>query len=156
MIDLMKQVVEALKTKVAINLEEVKKNEIRFRTMVLEENCNVNSLEITSIIENNKGLLAENLDFINIQISILRFIEKYQYLFVNQNVNGDDYSEPEYNAGSSDYFELTIKGDLPFSLAHPLFHDNTFFGQLMNYYESREEYEKCSELIKMRAFNNLN
>ena len=155
MIELMKQTVEVLKTKVAVNLEEIRKNETRFRLIVAEGINKIHVLELNSIIENNKGLLAENIDIINIQISILRFIEKYQYTLITQNV-AQDFIELEENMESMDYFDLTIKGDLPYSPAHHLFNDDSFFGKLMSYYESKEDYEKCSDLIKMHAFNNLN
>ncbi len=155
MIELMKNAVEVLKTKVAINLEEIRKNETRFRIMTKEGITNLNSLELSTIIETNKGLLAENIDIINIQISILRFIEKYKYSYITENENYD-FEEQEDGPEVIDYFELAINGDLPYTAVHPLFNDSEFFGKLMSYYESIEAYEQCSELLKIQAYNNLN
>lgn len=155
MLDIMKQAIDALKSKVAINLEEIRKNETRFRILFSEGRAKENSEELNSIIEMNKNLLAENFDFINVQIAILKFMEKYQYSEVFQSKD-ENLEEEQEMSDQIDFFEPTISGQMPFNSKHPLFHDEVFFGRLMSYYESIEAYEMCSELLKSKAMENRN
>jgi hypothetical protein len=150
MIDLMKQAIEALKTKVNSNLEEIKNNEILFRTLYSEGKVRDFVDEMNEILESNKKLVSENFDFINVQLSLLKFLEKYKFQEV---LSENSLEEKNTNADETeqmDYFEMTISGKLTYNKEHPMYNDVTFFNSLMNFYEAHENYEKCAELIQAK------
>lgn len=151
---MMKQAVEALKTKVALNLEEIRINETLFRRVATEGKMTEKSSELNLIVNKNKTLLAENLELINVQITILKFMEKYQHSFIMQ--NGDESVSESEELSATDYFHLTVNGDLPFSPNHPMFNNKTFFNKLIEHYKTKELYEECAELLRIKAFYNLN
>jgi hypothetical protein len=150
MVDLMKQAIEALKAKVNSNLEEIKNNEILFRKIFSEGKVKDCADDMNKILEYNKKLLAENFDFINVQLSLLKFLEKYKLQEVfnepRQEETNTNAEEPE----QINYFELTISGKLHYNEEHPMFYNVAFFNNLMSYFESHENYEKCAELLKVK------
>lgn len=151
MIELMKKAIEVLKIKVNSNLDEIKKNEILFHKMLSDGIAAKDSNEMNRIILHNKSLLNENFDYINVQISLLKFLEKYQYQKVfTEPQQSEMNSFLEENKEDIDVFNDTISGRLKFAPGHPLFNDDIFFTRLMVYYENIEEYEKCAELIKLK------
>lgn len=46
-------------------------------------------------------------------------------------------------------FALTTTGKLKFNRAHPLFYDDNFYQNLLDYHIQREEYEICSQLVRL-------
>lgn len=46
-------------------------------------------------------------------------------------------------------FALTTNGKLKFNRAHPLFYDDNFYQNLLDYHIQREEYEICSQLVRL-------
>ncbi len=154
MIELMKKAVEALKTKIALNLEEIRSNETYFRMVVSDGKMVDKSYDLNLIVTKNKTLLAENFELINVQISILKFMEKYQHKFIT--LSGDEDNIESQEPSPTDYFQLTVNGDLEFSINHPMFNNDDFFYKIMEHYKANELYEKCSELIKIRTLYNLN
>ena len=151
MIDLMRQTIEVLKVKINSNLELIKNNEVQFRKIMTCGKAKEKREELNVLLENNKNLLAKNFDFINVQISLLKFLEKYQYREVFQNLQKNGESIPQYEFPESiDYFEYAVSGKLPFSPYHPLFEDEPFFSRLLRFYEDQENYEKCAELIYIK------
>lgn len=146
MIDLMKKAIEVLKVRVADNLTVIRTNELRFRKLMDQQD--LNSDELSQIIDSNKTLLAENFDFINIQLSMLKFVEKYQYKEVA--LNNDNAEEADSEENAIDYFEYTISGKLPYNNMHPMFHDQEFFEKLLKYYEENEMYECCAEILSLK------
>ena len=149
MLDLVRKAIEALKYKVNSNLAEIKINETKFRNLLSEKDSKNNQEAINKILETNKTLLSENFDFINVQVTLFKFLEKYQHheIFRSteqlQNKKIDDES-------FSKYFERTINGVLPFTIDHPLYDNIDFFKKLIQYYEDREDYEKCAELLNSK------
>jgi hypothetical protein len=155
MIDLMKQAIEALKTKVNSNLEEIKNNEIIFRTLLSEGKVRECVDEMNEILEANKKLVSENFDFINVQLSLLKFLEKYKFQEV---LNENGLEEKNSNTDETeqmDYFEMTISGKLIYNKEHPMYNDVTFFNSLMNHYEANENYEKCAELLQLKKSSEI-
>ncbi len=150
MIELMKQAIEALKTKVNSNLEEIKNNEILFRKMFSEGKVKDFADDMNNILENNKQLLSENFDFINVQLSLLKFLEKYKLQEVFNESRLEETNTNNVEPEQIDYFEMTIAGKLIFNKEHPMYYDSAFFNNLMSYFESHENYEKCAELLKVK------
>ncbi len=150
MVDLMKQAIEALKAKVNSNLEEIKTNEILFRKFFSEGKAKDCPDDMNKILEDNKRLLAENFDFINVQLSLLKFLEKYKLQEVyNETRQEETITKPE-EPEQINYFELTISGKLTYNEEHPMFDDIAFFNNIMSYFESHENYEKCAGLLKAK------
>lgn len=115
MIDLLKKTIDALKYKVNSNLEEIKTNEAKFRNILTEKKTTKKQDELNKILERNKNLLSENFDFINIQVTLLKFVEKYRYHEIIQkvqNIQNTSYDEQDI----TEYFELTIEGSFHFLL----------------------------------------
>jgi hypothetical protein len=148
MLDLLKQAIEALKARVNSNLEEIRNNETLFRKLFSEGKMKDCTDDMNKILENNKKLLSENSDFINVQLSLIKFFEKYKFqeVFketgVEETITNTDVQEPV------DYFKMTVSGKLPYNIEHPMYDDVAFFSNLMNYYESHENYEKCAEILQ--------
>jgi hypothetical protein len=154
MIDLVRKAIEALKFKVNSNLTEIKINETKFRSLLAEKDTKKNQDELDKILEKNKNLLSENFDFINVQVTLFKFLEKYKYheiLKDSQLIENKDINDE----GVTRYFERTINGMLPYTAEHPLYNDNSFFRKLIQYYEDREEYEKCAELLNSKNTSSL-
>lgn len=51
--------------------------------------------------------------------------------------------------GFDPLFALTTSGKLKYNKAHPLFYDDNFYQNLLDYHTQREEYEICSQLVKL-------
>lgn len=47
-------------------------------------------------------------------------------------------------------FELTVKGDLAYNKAHPLYSSEDFYNKILDYHTQREEYEICAQLVKTK------
>jgi hypothetical protein len=151
MIELMRKAIEVLKIKVNSNLEEIRQNEIQFHKMLSDGLVAKDPEEMNRIILLNKNLLNENFDYINVQISLLKFLEKYQYQKVFTESQPD---KVELNAQGKteaiDFFIETVSGNIRFDAEHPLFNDDDFFSRLLRHFEDNEEYEKCAELVKVK------
>jgi hypothetical protein len=96
--------------------------------------------------------LSENNDFINLQLSLNSFNEKYMsdVLFKDEDpANSLLYSLMDEN----ELFDLTVEGKLNFEEGHPKFDDNDFFNRLLRYYADTEAYEKCNLLLGMKKNN---
>ena len=48
-------------------------------------------------------------------------------------------------------FELTINNKIELDSFHPYASNNDFLNKLIRYYESKEQYEKCAQIAKIRA-----
>ncbi len=149
MIELFRKAIEALKNRVNFNLKEIKLNETKFRSILTEEDTRNRQDELNKILETNKNLLSENFDFINVQVTLYKFLEKYRYHEIFQDslqIENKNIDEQEVIK----YFEYTVNGKLPYTSDHPLYNDINFFKKLIKYYEDREEYEKCAEIMNTK------
>jgi hypothetical protein len=155
MFDLMKQAIEVLKHKIALNLDEVKQNEIRFRSLLSKSNGKSATDEMNKLLEANKNLLSENFDFLNLQISLIKFMEKHQKQQV-YSISENNEFDIENQIEPQDIFELTLSGDIEYNNVHPLFYDEEFFGRIMCYYEDNNQMEKSLVFIQAKACGNCN
>ena len=154
MFDLMKQAIDVLKHKVALNLDEVRKNEICFRTLLSQAKGMGNTIEMNKLLDTNKNLLSENFDFINLQISLLKFLEKHH----KQQVFSTNGSGLEFDGETEtqNIFECTISGEIEYNHEHPLFFDEEFFGRLMMYFEEKQNFDQCRAFVKAKVFGHFN
>jgi hypothetical protein len=98
--------------------------------------------------------MTENNDFINLQITLLNFLDKYK------DAPGLDEEEnmeyPDTGLDENVLFEMTVSGKLIYDLGHPKFGDDDFFNRLLQYYTTMEAYEKCIALLNLKKDSQLN
>lgn len=148
--DMMQKVIELLKERVRLNLETVKANQSEIKNILASKSDTNMKMEYRKKYNINKSLLMENNDFINLQLQLVNFLNKYRDAdFLDNNeasVTAREISKKE----NLDYFELTISGLIPFDKEHPLYEDDDFFERLLDYYQEMENYEMCEALVKSR------
>ena len=149
--ELLLDIIELLKLQVKRNLEIINQNQ----EIIKELSSNLNSAPQSATyfkhyIE-NKNLLAENNDFTNLQLTLVNFLKKYNdsSLFNNNEPCQDINSQTDEEA----IFDLTIGGKIPYTNGHPFFQDEKFFYRLLTFYEAKEQYEKCQEIVDSKRKN---
>jgi hypothetical protein len=150
----LQKTIEFLRQHVLKNIDLIKANEAHIKEVLDWPVAPERTKELNDSYSFSKNLLSENNDFINLQVSIMNFINKYKKSFeteqpVNVNVTGAVLHQVQLSR--DDYFKLTIEKDIEYNTAHPYYNDNEFFDQLLSYYQETENYEMCAILIKMRV-----
>jgi hypothetical protein len=146
--DLIQRTIAILKLHIKNNLEVINQNQTKIKKILQEPKSSERSLNFEKHYEVNRNLLSENNDFIKLQLALVNFLEKYK--------NADIMEESPSHVSSyclgdpEEIFNLTVTGKLPFNFEHPSFNDRDFFNKLLGYYQAREEYEKCHELLCMK------
>jgi len=151
---LLHRVVEILKRKVKENLDTINHNQAEIRQLLKQPLSAERTYHIEKHYDVNKVLIHENNDFINLQVTLMNFLEKYKDSPIMEE---DEIPEltPEIYLDDHELFELTIQGKLTFDLTHPRFEDAEFFDKLLRYYSATEAYEKCNALLKLKKDNHL-
>ncbi|MFP3860675.1 MAG: hypothetical protein ACLFUW_07625 [Bacteroidales bacterium] len=151
------QTVNMLKERVKENLSIINENEKIVRNVLKEKPSDDRSLKLDALYQENKMLLEENNDSIKLQLQLSKFLEKYKDELigseneVSHTDNGkSSKSEKNYELSKEDYLELTLSGEIQYNERHPYFKDEDFFNSLLEYYQSVEDYETCSLLVKKR------
>jgi hypothetical protein len=148
------KLIESLKDRVVSNLQSVKLNEKIIKEMLSKPDSSERNFLLEVKFNENRRLLAENLDFIEIRSKLTNLLEKYKNA---EFLKEDEVSKNEKeNISIEDYFLVTIEGELEFNENHPYFHDDDFFAKLINYYSGKENYEKCQELMKIKNKKSCN
>ncbi|MBN1184703.1 MAG: hypothetical protein JXB49_20620 [Bacteroidales bacterium] len=144
---LIDKTINLLKFKVQMNLDVIKKNQVRIKEILQEPVSNERTLKLQEESEVNKKLLAENHDFINLQMTLIKFMEKHR-----QSLSFEEVEVPVDNEGNMqvDYYKMTLEGKLAYNFQHPRFGDRDFFYRLMNHYQSIEDYESCAQIMKYK------
>jgi len=143
--EIIKKTIEVLKEKVKSNLLIIQNNQKEIRNLLKQPVSAERSTQLEDKYGLNKVLLAENNDFINVQLTLTNFLEKY---------NNSDIFEKEMVTAPSTFsnekecFEMTVNGQIPYNTQHPYYNDDNFFHKLLNYYQEIEDYESCSKLVK--------
>jgi hypothetical protein len=142
--EMMRRTIETLKEKVKENLMNIQNNQKEIRELLKEPVSNERSEKLEQRYALNKVLLAENNDFINVQLTLTNFIDKYN------NTDVFEHAKVENKAvclSESECFTKTVNGDLPYNHQHPLYNDENFFQKLLAHYQTVEDYETCSRLM---------
>lgn len=142
--------IELLKKRVKENLETINHNQSEIRQLLKQPLSPERTYYIDKHYDINKVLLNENNDFINLQLTLLNFLDKYK----DSPIMEDDGSVPQEDVSVLDdntLFEMTIQGKLNFDLSHPRFSDEGFFRKLLSYYAATEAYEQCETLMKLKG-----
>jgi hypothetical protein len=145
---LLEEMIELLKNQVKHNLEIINRNEDVIRNLTDHHRSEEQITAFRQYYMENKNLLAENNDFTNLQLTLIKFLTKYKHSeLLNDPAALDDVDprqDPRY------VFELTVSGKIPFNPRHPFFESPDFFYQLMEHFEKTEQYEKCKELMEVK------
>jgi len=146
--ELIQKTISLLKLRVKSNLELINKNQVKIKEILKEPNSSNRSTRFEQQYEINKSLLAENNDFINIQLTLINFLEKYKDTLVMD--NNPPVIEIKNIQDGDELFNLTVKGTIAYNEDHPLFNNKSFFMKLLKHYQDIEAYEKCQELINLK------
>ena len=149
--NLINKVLRILKEHVKQNILEIQYNQDEINHILTENDSGLKSKELDYKYALNKELLNENEDFIKMQLEVTEFMEKYGHLFTSVEEYGIEESELNEN-NKANFFNQTVSGILKFDPKHPQFHNPKFFMELLKYYQEKEDYEKCDELLKLKAY----
>jgi hypothetical protein len=147
--DMIQKTIEVLKEKIRANLLEIQNNQKEIRGLLKQTVSEERSAQLEERYALNKALLAENNDFINVQLTLTNFVEKYSN---NQFFSGSETSAP---ANENESFEQVVSGKAKFDESHPYFENEAFFQKLLDYYKNIEDYESCSKLMNYRYNNKV-
>ena len=146
--ELIQKTIALLKSRVKNNLELINKNQVKIKEILKEPNSSKRTTSFEEHYETNKSLLAENNDFINIQLTLINFLEKYKDSPLLK--DNPPVIEIETIKDAKELFKLTVKGKIAFDKKHPQFNNESFFRRLLKYYQDIEAYEKCQALINLK------
>jgi hypothetical protein len=144
---LVNKILKILKSHVNQNNEEIQYNQDEINRLVSDLRGNISEKDIEYKNALNKEMLEENEDFIQMQLQISEFMEKYGHLFPGEHILEEENSD---NNEPLPYFRKTVDGELEFRPGHPQYNNIRFFNELLRYYEEREDYEKCDQLIRLK------
>jgi hypothetical protein len=82
------------------------------------------------------------------QLELSDFLEKYRHHFPENPIKTNQVDPFENDAQV--LLMKTVSGKLKFDNNHPQFYNPIFFKELLQYFESREDYEMCDKLLKIR------
>ena len=82
--DQLQQIIELMRKHVLKNLELIKNNESHIREVLAWEQSVERTKELNNSYKYSKTLLSENNDYINLQVSIMNFVNKYQNMLEGQ------------------------------------------------------------------------
>lgn len=152
--DQLQQMVENMRKHVMKNLEIIKANEGHIREVLNWPISPERTKELNDSYQLSKNLLSENNDFINLQVTIMNFLNKYKHLVEEETVVNVSVSKTQQNQQLTreDYFKLTAENDIEFNSSHPYFDDIEFFNDLFSYFEYTENYEMCAQLMKHKKW----
>jgi ferredoxin len=94
--------------------------------------------------------LAKVRNFINLQLSIINFVHKYKGVWDKKNEMACVREPGLPYLTRQECFQLTIDAKMEYGPDHPFYDDDSFFYHLLEFYKSREDYEKCDEIVKKR------
>lgn len=147
--ELIQKTVDTLKSRVKRNLKAINKNQKVIKELLNEPNTPDRAIEFEKYYSANKTLLQENNDYINIQLTLINFLEKYKGTAVLDETLPlvDIYSITD----EVEVFDLTVKGIVSFNEGHPKYNDGSFIDKMIEHYEKTEEYERCEKLLKLKS-----
>jgi hypothetical protein len=150
--NLMNKILKILKEHVRQNNKEIQYNQDEINSLLSENTSSANQKELDGKKDLNKDLLNENKDFIRMQFEITEFMDKYGHLFT-ENDEFDELKDEFHENEKMNFFYQTISGRMKFDSLHPMFNNDDFFRELLEYYKEKEDYEKCQELLRIKEFD---
>ena len=116
------------------NTAKIKANLERSKKLLDQEKIEKIVPEVMN--DDNKKLLTENQDLLNIQ----KLIQDYMAKYVANNPSLLSFDE---------CLEYTIKGILPLDEEHPWINNSENLNKLMEYYTKAEDYEMCNYIVNL-------
>ncbi len=137
-----------LKEHVNQNNREIQFNQEEIDKLLSDISLGARKQDIDGKYSLNRQLLNENSDFVKMQLDLSDFLEKYKHHFPEYPVktNQNDASQSD----AQTLLMKTVSGILKFDDTHPQYYNPVFFKELLHYFESREDYEMCDKLLKIR------
>lgn len=143
---MIRKTIDMLRERVKGNLTQIQNNQKGIRDLLKQQVSEKRTELLEEKYAINKALLAENNDFINVQLTLTNFLEKYEDSIILADGDG---TMPVYK-DENECFEHTVNGFLIFDHSHPYYNDENFFNRLLIYFQQLEDYEKCSELVNTK------
>jgi hypothetical protein len=137
-----------LKEHVNRNNKDIQLNQEEIEKLLSDSSLSRLKSDLDSKYSFNRQLLNENSDFVNMQLELAEFLEKYSHLFPEDS-SDVIANEPEQNEKQK-IFSQTVNGKLKFDSSHPHYNNSRFIDELLKYYEMHENYEMCDKLLKLR------
>ncbi|MBN2486145.1 MAG: hypothetical protein JXB34_09245 [Bacteroidales bacterium] len=136
-----------LKAKIKFNVDLISHNQQTIKNMLQKTVKDDMAPQFEAYNHQNRQLMSQNNDLLNVQLTLLNFVEKYKNTAVLQNDIPivDIYSITDLQ----EVFDLTIKGIVPFDESHPHFCNPVFIDKLIAFYQANEDYELCDKLKKL-------
>jgi len=145
---LIHKLLKVLKEHVNQNNREIQFNQEEIDKLLSDISLGARKQDIDGKYAINRQLLNENSDFVKMQLELSDFFEKYRHHFPDSlaktNPNEPMKSEAQI------LLMKTVSGKLKFDDSHPQYNNPLFFKELLQYFESREDYEMCDKLLKIR------
>lgn len=148
--EILQSTIEQLRFHVMKNLELVRENEREIKEMLKEPVSVARARILSDKYDFSKKVLAENNDFINLQLSIINFIYKYKGVWEKESEPALVQEAEPVNLTREECFQLTVESKMQYGPEHPFYYDDSFYDNLLEFYKERENYEKCNELVKKR------
>jgi hypothetical protein len=148
--EILQTTIEQLRFHVMKNLELVRENEREIKEMLKDPVSPTKAQILSEKYDYSKRVLAENNDFINLQLSIINFIYKYKGVWEKESELAPVNEAQTASLSRDECFQLTIDSKLAFDPKHPFYNDESFFDNLLEFFKARENYEKCDELVKTK------
>lgn len=152
---LIQRTIDLLKKRVKENLATINQNQTRLNEMLNQPVSPERTYYSEKNYASNKALLAENNDFISLQLTLLNFMEKHKDTLALR--EEEEVAEPSTMSfiDEEEIFDLTIQGKLAFETGHPKYGDDLFIHKLLSYYASVEAYEKCNMILGLGKKNQI-
>lgn len=148
--DQLQQLIETMRSHVLKNLELIKTNESHIREILTWPLSAERTKELNEGYQYSRTLLSENNDFINLQVSMMNFLNKYKNIIEENTVKVMVEPEQNQHLSREEYLKLTIEKDIEFDDSHPYYHDQDFFNDIFTYFEQSENYEMCAQLLRLK------
>jgi hypothetical protein len=150
----LQQTIEQLRQHVLKNISLIKANEKHIREVLTWPVSSERTKELDESYNFSKTLLTENNEFINLQVTMMNFINKYKNVFEKEQqpvkVIAQSEQKEEAKLSREDYFKLTVDNAIEFNNDHPYFNDEPFYDELFKYYQDIENYEMCAVLMQRK------
>jgi hypothetical protein len=142
-----RQLLAMMKEKVVNNLAQVKDNEKDIRMLLQQKDTFEKYHDLKLHFKTNKAILAENMDYLELQIKLVNFINKYRN---SEFMKSSRATVLQRDPAEIDYFTETTTGLLEFNEYHPFYRDEIFLNKLAQYYLDIEDYKECQRLEQIR------
>ncbi len=143
------RMIEELKIRIKQNVEIINNNQEEIKSILRQSDSELQTKQFDAYNQQNKKLLSQNNDLINVQLTLVNFLDKYKETAILK--EGLQILDIYSITDEQEMLSLTTKGLIPFNNKHPHYRNARFIDMLITFYENEEDYEKCQELIKQKV-----